>query len=56
MQMIIATMIFDGGTHVAGVKADVETKMLAIGPTALFTACGCHNCDLLLDDALTSLA
>jgi hypothetical protein len=37
-----------------GVNSGVKTKILAINPRAFFTACGCHNWNLLLGDAAKS--
>jgi hypothetical protein len=36
------------------VNSGVKTKILAINPRAFFTACGCHNWNLLLGDAAKS--
>jgi hypothetical protein len=41
---------YDNGANMVGVKM----KILAINPRAFFTACGCHNWNLLLGDAAKS--
>jgi hypothetical protein len=42
---------YDNGANMVGMNSGVKTKILAINPRAVFTVCGCHNWNLLLEDA-----
>jgi hypothetical protein len=53
--MIFAARVtYDNGANVVGVNSGVKMKILAINPRPFFTACGCHNWNLLLGDATKS--
>jgi hypothetical protein len=42
---------YDSGANMFGMNSGLKTKIFAINPRASFTACGCHNWNLLLDNA-----